>query len=167
MSIIKFLSSLTIAWLMVLLHGCASAPSEPGMAPSEREAPTPSASPFEPKAQPAETAPQPSAAVVALLEEADQQMDEGQVARAAASLERALRIEPENPVLWQRLAAIRLEQERPAQAETLARKSNTLAGDNKALQSFNWRLIAEARLQQGDQQGYERAMQRSLELSGR
>ena len=83
-------------------------------------------------------------AVVALLQQAEQQANAGDLESAAASLERAIRIDPRNPVLWFHLATVRLSQGNPSQAEQLATKSNSLAPGNYVQQSRNWLLIAEA-----------------------
>jgi tetratricopeptide (TPR) repeat protein len=88
-------------------------------------------------------------AVTSLLAKADQQMVQGSWEHAAALLERALRIEPRNARLWQRLAEVRLSQGRYAQAESLARKSNALAADDATLQARNAQIIQQARLAQG------------------
>lgn len=88
-------------------------------------------------------------------------MSAGQMDQASASLERALRIEPRNPVLWQELARIRISQERYPQAESLAAKSNALAGGNRRLRKENWRIIGEARIGRGDQQGAQAAFNRA------
>jgi cytochrome c-type biogenesis protein CcmH/NrfG len=72
-----------------------------------------------------------------------------------------LRIEPRNPALWQELAHVRLEQGKYQQAENLAAKSNALAGDNKHLSAENWRIIGQARSQQGDYQGAQAAFERA------
>lgn len=92
-------------------------------------------------------------AVVALLDTARVDADAGRVDAAAASLERALRIEPRNAVLWHELASVRLRQGQSDQAASLAAKSNTLAGANRALKAKNWRLIAHARNERGDING--------------
>lgn len=65
--------------------------------------------------------------------------------RAAALLERALRIEPRNAQLWHRLAQVRLQQGQYHLAASLAQKSNALAGDNIQLQQKNTRLLKQAR----------------------
>jgi predicted Zn-dependent protease len=80
---------------------------------------------------------------------------------AGASLERALRIEPRNPVLWQELARVRLDQGQYRQAENLAAKSNALAGDDKRLRPENWRIIGQARGLLGDVQGAQAAFERA------
>ena len=69
----------------------------------------------------------------------------GRLPSAAASLERALRIEPRNPRLWQQLARVRLQQADYAQAESLAARSNSYAGNDAALRGENQRIIDEAR----------------------
>ncbi len=82
------------------------------------------------------------AAVMTLLSEAKTFFDEGESEQAAAILERALRIDPRNPVLWHNLAGIRLQQEDWVRAASLAAKSNSLAVENKWLRVRNWVLIA-------------------------
>ncbi len=100
------------------------------------------------------TEPEPTGtAVLALLETADLQRADGQLAAAAASLERALRIEPQNPWTWYRLAAVRLEQGRLDQAEQLARRSDSLAGTDREVRASAWRLIAQIRERRGDRAG--------------
>ena len=69
----------------------------------------------------------------------------GRLPNAAATLERALRIEPRNARLWHELAQVRLRQRDYAQAESLAARSNTLAGSDAELRAMNDRLVEEAR----------------------
>lgn len=110
-------------------------------------------------------APQPSApAVLALLDRADQQYAARDLDSAAGSLERALRIEPRNPRLWHRLAAVRLDQGQLDQAIQLAAKSNSLAGYDRGLQARNWRLIASARYAKGDVEGARAAEAKAAAL---
>lgn len=85
----------------------------------------------------------------------------GNLTNAAASLERALRIEPRNPRLWQELARVRLKQGQYAQAESVAARSNSWAGDDKGLRAENWRLIAEARRARGDTEGAQAALEQA------
>ena len=67
-----------------------------------------------------------------------------------ASLERALRIEPRNPFLWQMLASAHLAQNEFDQAESTAQKSNSLARGNPYVEVENWKVIAAVRQSQGD-----------------
>jgi Tfp pilus assembly protein PilF len=83
----------------------------------------------------------------------------GRLANAAASLERALRIEPRNPRLWQELARVRLKQSDYAQAESTAARSNSWAGSDNALRAENWRLIAHSREARGDAEGAKAALE--------
>lgn len=99
-----------------------------------------------------------SPAVMALLGTADQQLRNGQLQRAAAVLQRALSIDPRNPFIYQRLAAVRLAQQQFGQVEALAYKSNSLAVNNPFIQADNWNLIAEARRASGNLSGQRRAL---------
>lgn len=98
-----------------------------------------------------------SSAVIALLDNADRQTRSGELDTAAAGLERALRLEPRNPQIWQRLAEIRLQQGQLSQAENLAAKSTSLSGNNADLISRNWEIIADARRRQGNVAGSREA----------
>ena len=84
--------------------------------------------------------------VVAKLQvSADRQRRAGNLDSAANSLERALRIEPRNARLWNRLADIRFEQKEWQQSAQLAAKSNTLLRNSDvALRRQNWYLMVNA-----------------------
>jgi Tfp pilus assembly protein PilF len=73
----------------------------------------------------------------------------GKLGSAAATLERALRIEPRNPRLWHELAKVRLRQADYSQAESLAARSNTYAGADGELRAANQKIIADARAARG------------------
>ncbi len=92
-------------------------------------------------------------AVIALLDQAKQEAATGDGDAAAATLERAIAIEPQNPWLWHRLAVLRLQQSRWQQAIEIATKSNTLAGNHARLLGGNWKVIAGAREGLGDSDG--------------
>lgn len=105
-----------------------------------------------------------SPAVNSLLSRAENAGREQDWDSAAASLERALRIEPRNPVLWNRLAEARLQQGQYNQAVQLASKSNSLSGQDRLLQARNWRLIARAKRSLGDDAGAREAERRAEAL---
>lgn len=107
--------------------------------------------------------PEPSSntAVLSLLAQAHAQTAAGQLESAGTSLERALRIEPRNPVLWQELAQVRFDQGKYQQAENLAAKSNALAGEKQYLRAENWHIIGQARSQRGDHQGAQAAFEQA------
>lgn len=94
-----------------------------------------------------------SPAVMSLMGRADTLANGGHMGDAAATLERALDLDPRNPFIYQRLAAVRLAQGQAGQAEQLAMKSNSVSDNNPFVEAGNWRLIAEARHSQGDDQG--------------
>ncbi|BCR05901.1 hypothetical protein DESUT3_29700 [Desulfuromonas versatilis] len=143
----------------------APAPQEPETAPYQRpvyqpppvETPVYEAPSYQPPPEPASR----NTAVVALLQKSQGQASAGQWDAAGASLERALRIEPRNPALWQELARVRLGQGDYRQAENLAAKSNALAGGDRRLRAENWRIIGEARKQRGDAAGAKEAFARA------
>jgi tetratricopeptide (TPR) repeat protein len=105
-----------------------------------------------------------NAAVLALAEQARTESGEGRLANATATLERALRIEPHNPRLWQALARLRLAQGEYGQAEHLAARANTWAGDDPRLRAENWRLIGAARAARGDNAAAAEAAERARKL---
>lgn len=111
--------------------------------------------------------PAPNSAVVALLDNADQQSKSGRLDAAAAALERALRLEPRNAEVWSRLAEIRLQQGQLDQAASLAAKSNNLAGNNVSVLTRNWKTIAQARNRKGDLKGASEAQDKLHELEGK
>lgn len=94
---------------------------------------------------PAALSQQENQAVVALLKSAIEEFSAGRSDQTAAALERALRIEPSNAILWHYLGQTRLHQGHYQEAESLAAKSNNLIGDNDALRARNVWLIAAAR----------------------
>ena len=138
------------------LAGCATAPApapapEPDLPPVQLPEPGPAPVPAPvPRAE--------NVAVAGLMDTARADAAAGRLANAAATLERALRIEPRNPRLWQELARVRLKQGQYAQAESVAARSNSWAGSDNALRAENWRLIAEARTARGDAEGARTAL---------
>ena len=105
-----------------------------------------------------------TAAASALLKDAKLKISSGDLEGAAQTLERTLRIEPRNPLLWSELAYVRSQQGQLDQAEQLAAKSNSLAAEDVPLQAHNWRLIAEVRRQRGEVAAAANAEQRAREL---
>ena len=148
--------------LLVMLAGCAAQPpapvvtSTPQPAPSPAPAPTPA--PSDPVAPPVvRPATRESTAVASLMDRARADTAAGRLANAAATLERALRIEPKNPRLWSELARVRFQQRDYAQAESTALRSESWAGKDNLLRADNWRLIAAAREARGDADGARKA----------
>ncbi len=130
------------ALLALVLAACAA----PQPAPVESAPPPTVAAP--PVEQPAPSSSvKESVAIAGLMDSARTDAAGGRLAEAAATLERALRIEPRNPRLWQELARVRLQQGDFAQAESTAQRSNSWAGSDSALRAENARIIEQARAQ--------------------
>ncbi len=108
-------------------------------------------------------------AVVSLLNSANQDQQRGDYNREAASIERALKIEPESAWLWHRLALARLNQGQAGQAVALATKSNSLLGGNaitanRRLRAKNWLLIAKVHSQRGEHVAAQAAVARARQI---
>lgn len=86
-----------------------------------------------------------SPAVSALVASASHDLAAGRTEQAAATLERAQRIEPGNPVIVHYLGQVRLRQGNFQQAEALAAKSDVLSGGDRTLRARNVWLINAAR----------------------
>lgn len=135
-------------------------------APPETQAgSTPQIAAYTPPAAPRVARPQPNRAVSVLTRRADDQRRAGELDAATVSLERALRIAPDDAMLWHRLAEVRLDQHRYSLVVQLASKSNALAlPADRDLRARNWRLIAAARRGLGDSRGARDAEQRAASL---
>ncbi|BAO44997.1 hypothetical protein [Thiolapillus brandeum] len=151
------LKNVSIAvFLSLFLAGCAMTPvrddnrvppesrAEPPVGSTGRYQP-PTITPYREPEVPGYARPAPGRAVQALMARAEQQGDKGELVAAASSLERALRIEPKNALLWNRLAHVRYRQKQYSLAASLAAKSNALAGGDSALRADNDSLIRNAR----------------------
>jgi len=84
-----------------------------------------------------------------LVTQAHAQIAHGDLAAASSTLDRALRIEPNNSLLWIELGRLRLAESDPHQAEVCGRKALALASGDRAVQSQASRLVADALRVQG------------------
>jgi tetratricopeptide (TPR) repeat protein len=148
--------------LIATLSGCVppdlgKRPAEPKTpVPATRPAPAPAPAPA-PEPEPPVTpppAPPPApvrvippvgAASQALLNESRSHAAAGRYPQAAASIERAIRIEPRQPVLWLELGNIRLKEGNLAQAESLGRKALSLSAGDAELSARAQQLITAAK----------------------
>jgi Tfp pilus assembly protein PilF len=89
------------------------------------------------------------APATALVQQARSQAKSGDFGQASATIERALRIEPDNPLLWIELGRMRLGGGDAQQADAMGRKALSLASGDGAAQASAWQLIAEALQAQG------------------
>jgi Tfp pilus assembly protein PilF len=87
------------------------------------------------------------------MDQARAEASAGRLGNAAASLERAIRLEPRNPRLWQELARLRLAQHDYVQAENVAMRSNSFTRGDHAMHTQNWQIIGQAREARGDVAG--------------
>jgi hypothetical protein len=150
--------SLTLAAVLgmaLLLGGCPSPwprPS-PGTIPSAppSPAPPPAAVPAPTPQEPAAPRPQSpprenhlSPATRSLVTQAHGLLAHGDIDGASSTLDRALRIEPSNPLLWIELGRVRLVDSNVHQAEICARKALALASGDRAAQAQAGHLLADA-----------------------
>jgi uncharacterized protein HemY len=83
-------------------------------------------------------------------------MSSGDLDGASSTLDRALRIEPNNPLLWIELGRLRLGESDAHQAEVCGRKALALASGDQGTQSQARRLLADAlRAQRRNQEAQE------------
>ena len=79
-----------------------------------------------------------------LLAQARNERAAGSLAQATASIERALRLDPNNAELWVERGELALQTGNPAQAGTMARKALSLAGTNSTVSARAQRLLQAA-----------------------
>ena len=152
-----------------LLAGCAllgPPPSETGGNtagyPQPREQQAPPAAPAQPSTPEGSQAPAPSeqqppqqreftlgAAANALVGDAHVQEQSRNFGLAAETLERALSIEPHNPLVWIELGRENILAGNPSQAYGMGRKALYLASGDPRAQASAWQLIAASLRAQG------------------
>ncbi len=93
-----------------------------------------------------------SPATRSLVTQAHTLLAHGDIDGASATLDRALRIEPSNPLLWIELGRVRLVDGNAHQAEVCARKALALASGDPATQGQAGRVLADALRAQGRNQ---------------
>jgi hypothetical protein len=91
-----------------------------------------------------------SPAVEALLVRAYADAKLGRTDAAISKLERGLRIEPQNPKLWNQLAELHYKKGNYQQAITMAKKAINLSSSDKEMTAKNWRLISKVAKTSGD-----------------
>ena len=159
----RSLTRLAAACAAALLLGGCPAPSTRPEAPSN-SVPGPqggsSASPASPSVPPP-PAPPPrenhlSPATSSLVTQARALVSRGDLDGASSTLDRALRIEPNNPLVWIELGRLRLAESDAHQAEGCGRKALALASGDRGTQAQAGRLLADAlRAQRRNQEAIE------------
>ncbi len=134
-----------------LMAPSRSSPQPPLPAASSSAPPSPQSTPPPPTPyQPPAHSQQParenhlSPATHSLVTQARNQVARGDLPAASSTLDRALRIEPNNPLLWIELGRLRLAENDAHQAEGCARKALALASGDRATQAQSGRLLADA-----------------------
>jgi len=158
----RSLVSSTLVLLALTLSACSlpqpyQIPEAPTPIPEEPPPPleTPPVVPVpevaepEPLPPPVVREPTLGAASQALVRQAQIQMGAKNFPVASSSIERALRIEPGNPLLWIELGKVRQAEGNYVQAENMARKAVSMAVNAPRAQSSAWQLIAESLRAQG------------------
>jgi tetratricopeptide (TPR) repeat protein len=131
------------------------APATPGSTAAPAGAAA-SAGPPQDTAQPVQREFRLGVAAQSLVTQARAQLARGDLQAASAALDRALRIEPSNPLLWIEMARLGLAADDGRQAEGYARKALSLAGSDRRARSYAGRALADAlRAQHRDQEARE------------
>jgi len=112
-----------------------TAPSQTPQSPLPAPAPAPPPAPREHRL---------GAAATALVEQARKQAAGGDPQLAQATLERALRIEPDNPLLWIMLGEAHESTGQYALAGSMGHKALQLATGDPRAQAQAWRLIGDS-----------------------
>jgi uncharacterized protein HemY len=118
--------------------GASPGPSPSQPSPSQPSPPQPPAHP--PPARENRLSP----ATRSLVTQARAQSAHGDFPAASSTLDRALRIEPNNPLLWIELGRLRLAESDAHQAEGCGRKALALASGDHGTQAQAGRLLADA-----------------------
>jgi hypothetical protein len=104
-------------------------------------------------------------AATALVAQAHRQAAGGDQQLAISTIERALRIEPDNPLLWIELGEAHEAAGRFEQAGGMGHKALQLATGDPQAQSASWRLIADSLKARGRNGEAAEAQRRADELS--
>jgi len=135
---------------------------EPGASAAGSSQPQPSQPPpYTPPARQFHLGP----AASALVTQAKTQASGGEYAAAGATLERALRIEPDNPLLWVELGRVQMGEGNASQADSMGRKALALALGDPSAQASAWRLIADSLHARGRTADALEAEQRAASLA--
>jgi len=105
------------------------------------------------------------AAATALVGDAHVQEQSRNFGLAAETLERALSIEPHNPLVWIELGRENILAGNPAQAYGMGRKALYLAGGDPRAQASAWQLIAASLRAQGRNDEAYSAEENAVRLS--
>jgi Flp pilus assembly protein TadD len=136
-------TGIAVLFVVIFLAACRSllSPERPPNPPTG-SAETPAEAPPAPPAPTRQF--RLGSAASALVTQAHARAAAGDYPAALATLERALRIEPENPLPWIELGRVQLAAGNPAQADSMGHKALALATGDPSAQAAAWRLIGES-----------------------
>lgn len=120
-----------------------------------------------PRERPKATAAKLSPASQALVSQAQAQRKKGDLPGATVSLDRALRIEPNNALLWIEMGRLRMDQRNYPQAENMGRKALSMSVGDDRTQSQAWQLIGDSYRARGKNAQAQEAFEKSKTLSAR
>ena len=176
---------------LLAISGCSIAPFQKDKPPAAPTTPetgahrtgegpvlkTPTDEIFKPEAEPVIEAPPPvvelprerpsrppatlAPASRALVAQAEAQRKKGDLPGASVSLDRALRIEPNNPLLWIETGRLRMDQRNYAQAENMARKALAMSVGDDTTQAAAWNLVGQSLKARGRNAEAEEAFARA------
>ncbi|MFK5914890.1 MAG: tetratricopeptide repeat protein [Woeseiaceae bacterium] len=117
--------------------------------------------------------PKTAKAVLALLAKARHASQQGSLEKAQSYLERAIRIEPKNAMLWLYMSKLRLYSNKTREAVNLAKKALALSAHNlgrsareqSLLKEDCWRVMAHAYQKMGKNTKAQQAQAKANELS--
>lgn len=151
--IIQFSNSartLPLVAALLLMAGCASVDNRPGSSLP----PAPRAVSLADGSVRVDTE---NSRIAELWGESELSRQSGNDPQALEQLYEALEIEPQNSLLWSRVAELQLDNGDPTRAEQSALRSNTFAGTNPSLLHRNWLMIKHSRNIRGDLLGVRSA----------
>ncbi len=140
-----------------------AAAAAPESVPEAETLPPPPPPRERPKAPAAKLSP----ASQTLVNQAQAQRKKGDLPGATVSLDRALRIEPNNPLLWIEMGRLRMDQRNYPQAENMGRKALSMSVGDDRTQSMAWQLIADSYRARGKNAQAQEALEKSRSLSTR
>jgi Tfp pilus assembly protein PilF len=171
------LGSVLLATFAAALAACTTQPYQPSppasTSPPAQPQPSVQTQPAPPPATVGEPQPLPapvirepvlSPASRALIGQAQAQLASRNYPVAASSIERALRIEPDNALLWIELGKVRQAEGNYVQAENMGRKALSRAINAPRAQSSAWALIAESYRARGKNSEAQDAQARADQL---
>jgi Flp pilus assembly protein TadD len=124
----------------ILLTGCAlSTPATSRQTPAQTSVSTTGSG--EPLPAATDSGPSVGNATTALLQQSRTERADGDLSRAAATIERALSISPDDALLWVELAEIRMDQGDGVLAAEMARKALTLTPADSPVAARAGRII--------------------------